>query len=150
MKQEEIKKIVFKKTFGCCAYCGERLSFDGDWEIDHIVPKSRGGKDVITNYFASCKQCNNRKRDNDPEEYKIAINSVIYREFSNAFSSKRIKYPVDNYINTDFDSMMETVIAFEKFVDENYGVEKIKFYYEVIEDVRISLAEKQHGKSQNN
>jgi 5-methylcytosine-specific restriction endonuclease McrA len=45
-----------------CAYCGK-----GDWEdrtafnLDHVVPRSRGGADNIRNLVWSCRPCNEQK-----------------------------------------------------------------------------------------
>jgi len=41
---------------------------------------------------------------------------------------------------------MDTVIAFENFIDDNFGIEKIKFFYELIEEARVELAERKNGK----
>lgn len=46
-----------------CAYCGE-------WgnTVDHILPRSRGGKDTWRNTITSCQKCNNKKDNRTPEE----------------------------------------------------------------------------------
>ncbi len=46
-----------------CARCGT----DRGFEIDHILPKSRGGVSALYNYQVLCKHCN-RKKYNHPEE----------------------------------------------------------------------------------
>lgn len=56
---EILKRDGFK-----CHYCGRSASEDGvKLHIDHITPKSRGGKDDPENYITSCSECNIGKRD---------------------------------------------------------------------------------------
>ncbi len=58
------KKVVFLKTGGLCHFCGTKLSFNakrgeqGRWNVDHILPFSREGKDCLENYLPICKICN--------------------------------------------------------------------------------------------
>ena len=48
-----------------CAYCGlEEVPL----EIDHIIPKSRGGANRLKNLALSCKECNSAKADKLPHE----------------------------------------------------------------------------------
>ncbi len=46
-----------------CAYCARRAE-----TIDHVVPRSRGGKHTWENCVASCMACNHRKADRLLEE----------------------------------------------------------------------------------
>jgi 5-methylcytosine-specific restriction endonuclease McrA len=46
-----------------CAYCGRRAE-----TIDHVLPRSRGGKHTWENCVASCMPCNHRKADRLLEE----------------------------------------------------------------------------------
>ncbi len=59
-----------------CIYCkaqpgtpfkGKPLS-KSDFTVDHIIPKSRGGKDQWGNTACACYQCNHRKGDRLPNE----------------------------------------------------------------------------------
>ncbi|NCQ17906.1 MAG: HNH endonuclease [Ignavibacteria bacterium] len=63
------KKDIFNKTLGHCHFCGDALIFErrgrnpypplsGQWEIDHVVQVSRGGKESIENNLPICTQCN--------------------------------------------------------------------------------------------
>ena len=51
----EVRAYVLAKFDYRCAYCGrENVAF----ELDHIVPRSRGGSDRVSNLAASCHDCN--------------------------------------------------------------------------------------------
>lgn len=51
-----------------CAYCGAR-----GLTIDHIVPRSRGGRDEWMNTICSCARCNGRKADRTLEESGMVL-----------------------------------------------------------------------------
>jgi hypothetical protein len=40
-----------------CAYCGSKESLT----LDHIVPRTKGGSDRVTNVLCCCKKCNHSK-----------------------------------------------------------------------------------------
>lgn len=48
-----------------CHYCREAFPHY-DITKDHIVPKSRGGRNHISNYVPACHDCNRRKGSNTP------------------------------------------------------------------------------------
>lgn len=50
-----------------CAYCGERI--DGDRQIDHRTPLSRGGAHALDNLVACCRFCNDSKGDKTASEF---------------------------------------------------------------------------------
>jgi 5-methylcytosine-specific restriction endonuclease McrA len=55
-----------------CQYCGRRgTAFD--LTLDHILPRSRGGRTVAENLVAACQICNNRKGDRMPEEARMPL-----------------------------------------------------------------------------
>jgi 5-methylcytosine-specific restriction endonuclease McrA len=55
-----------------CQYCGRRgTAFD--LTLDHIMPKSRGGRTVAENLVTACQTCNNRKGDRTPEEARMPL-----------------------------------------------------------------------------
>lgn len=47
-----------------CTWCGRQVG-PGDYHIDHLVPRSRGGGDDPTNLVLSCPACNNEKYTKD-------------------------------------------------------------------------------------
>ncbi len=51
-----------------CQYCGKSVRNPKDRTIDHVLPRSRGGKTVWDNVVLCCRKCNLRKGDRTPEE----------------------------------------------------------------------------------
>jgi 5-methylcytosine-specific restriction endonuclease McrA len=52
------RRAVFVRDNHRCQYCGASAE-----NIDHIVPRSRGGEHVWENVVAACRPCNTRKED---------------------------------------------------------------------------------------
>jgi len=62
-----IKMRLYLEQGGVCALCGKHIAlnaFPGDdfaMSIDHVLPKSKGGKDCIENYQLAHRLCNSLK-----------------------------------------------------------------------------------------
>ena len=61
------RKNIYLRDGHRCMYCGvfrpsEQLT------LDHIFPRSRGGKNEWDNLVTACHRCNHRKADRTPEE----------------------------------------------------------------------------------
>jgi 5-methylcytosine-specific restriction endonuclease McrA len=52
------RRAVFARDGHRCQYCGAEAE-----NIDHVIPRSRGGMHAWDNVVASCRPCNARKRD---------------------------------------------------------------------------------------
>jgi 5-methylcytosine-specific restriction endonuclease McrA len=61
------RRNLFKRDNETCQYCGYHGDFT-EFDIEHVIPQSRGGKTVWTNVVLSCKKCNQKKRNRTPEE----------------------------------------------------------------------------------
>lgn len=57
------RRAVFARDGHRCQYCGGQAE-----NIDHVVPRSRGGLHDWENVVAACRKCNTRKEDRLPEE----------------------------------------------------------------------------------
>ncbi|WFB35051.1 HNH endonuclease [Kiritimatiellota bacterium B12222] len=57
---------------GCCQYTGRKLAKD-EGNIDHVVPRSKGGDTSWSNCVLSCKRVNNRKGDRLPNEAGLRL-----------------------------------------------------------------------------
>lgn len=51
---------VFKRDKFTCQYCGAKAP-DVVLQVDHVHPKSKGGKDDLLNLVTSCRSCNSGK-----------------------------------------------------------------------------------------
>ena len=54
------RRNIFRRDAHTCQYCGETPPLK-DLNIDHVVPRSRGGRSTWDNLVASCHDCNRRK-----------------------------------------------------------------------------------------
>lgn len=56
---------ILKRDGYTCQYCGARGKL---LTIDHVIPRSRGGRDTWENLVTACLDCNTRKGDRTPSE----------------------------------------------------------------------------------
>jgi 5-methylcytosine-specific restriction endonuclease McrA len=59
---------VIARDAGRCGYCTTKAS-----TVDHILPRSRGGRNTWTNTVAACGPCNQRKGDRIPAEAGMVL-----------------------------------------------------------------------------
>jgi 5-methylcytosine-specific restriction endonuclease McrA len=62
------RRAVFARDGHRCQYCGAPAE-----SIDHVVPRSRGGRHTWDNVVAACRPCNVRKRDRLLEETSMRL-----------------------------------------------------------------------------
>jgi len=82
---------VYKRDKYVCQYCGKKHS-PSNLNIDHVMPKSRGGKTVWTNVTTSCVNCNSKKGNRTPEESGM---SLITRPYKPHWSTVRVTFKVN-------------------------------------------------------
>ena len=69
------RQNIFKRDGGQCQYCG----VSRDLTLDHVHPRSRGGKTSWDNLVTACKGCNSRKGDATPEEAQMPLRQRPFR-----------------------------------------------------------------------
>jgi 5-methylcytosine-specific restriction endonuclease McrA len=62
----EVREYLLEKWQRKCAYCEEK---DTPLEIEHIIPKSRGGSDRVSNLTLACHDCNQKKGNQIAAEF---------------------------------------------------------------------------------
>lgn len=74
----ELKEYLLEKWQRKCAYCDKQ---NVPLEIEHIVPKSKGGSDRTSNLTLACRSCNEKKGNSSIQEYlghnKAKLNKVL-------------------------------------------------------------------------
>jgi len=89
-------------NLGVCAYCKCELD-EYSRTIDHLYPKSRGGKLSNSNKVPCCGDCNKMKGDMSVWEFSKALGGLMFYEHTRHKESlarlKKIKLNVDSIIN---------------------------------------------------
>src|SRR5690606_31016102 len=62
----EVREYLLEKWHRKCAYCDAK---DTPLEIEHIIPKSRGGSNRVSNLTLACNDCNQRKGNQTATEF---------------------------------------------------------------------------------
>ena len=70
-------RTLFQRDRNLCLYCGREFSVR-DLTCDHVLPASRGGRNVWENCVAACRACNQRKNNRTPEEARMKLLAVPY------------------------------------------------------------------------
>lgn len=74
-KNKSIKLQLLWKYGNRCAICGRKIRSLDELTVDHIIPKAKGGKNVISNCQLAHKTCNELKNDTMPDEYERMLRS---------------------------------------------------------------------------
>lgn len=75
------KRAVLQRDKYTCAYCGVRPGdqqrgqtlFHRSFTIDHIIPRSRGGRNTWGNTVCACPVCNQKKGNRTPHEANMKL-----------------------------------------------------------------------------
>ena len=63
---------VFERDKNTCQYCGQ--TFDrNDLNLDHVIPRDRGGNTTWENVVCSCIPCNTIKGNRLPQEAQMTL-----------------------------------------------------------------------------
>lgn len=102
-----IRYEILKRAKGKCELCGISNKVKA-LQVDHIIPRNKGGKSLLENYQALCYTCNSQKMDKD---------NTDFREWNTIYNNKREKNCP--FCNLDISSSKiiinkyDTAVAFE-------------------------------------
>ena len=69
---------LFARDAHLCLYCGQQFARP-QLTRDHVLPLSRGGRDVWENVVSACFHCNSRKGSSTPQQAHMPLLAVPYR-----------------------------------------------------------------------
>jgi 5-methylcytosine-specific restriction endonuclease McrA len=69
------RKNVWLRDEGECQYCDRQISYAA-FTLDHVIPKTAGGKTSWDNVVTSCYSCNQRKANKSLKEVGFSLKTV--------------------------------------------------------------------------
>jgi len=67
------RRAVFARDDWTCQYCGRAAE-----NVDHVIPRSKGGEHVWENVVAACRRCNSRKENRLVHESGLRLRRPPY------------------------------------------------------------------------
>ena len=86
------RKNLFARDNHLCQYCGQKRPL-GQLSIDHILPRSQGGKTTWENVVCSCLNCNSRKGGRTPSQANMHLLSKPIRPHANPAVAATLQDP---------------------------------------------------------
>lgn len=99
------RQNIFARDNRKCQYCGNKLPTD-ELSLDHVVPKTQGGKTTWDNIVCACLKCNIKKGGRTPEQARMKLITVPVKPKRNPVISVRIRDP--------------KYVSWQQFLDEAY------------------------------
>jgi len=66
------RRNLFARDHNRCQYCGRRFP-TSELSIDHVIPRSQGGKTVWENVISACVRCNVQKGSRTPQQAGLRL-----------------------------------------------------------------------------
>jgi 5-methylcytosine-specific restriction endonuclease McrA len=66
------RREVLRRDKHACQYCGSTKQLT----LDHVIPRSKGGKHSWDNVVIACEQCNSRKGDRTPHQAGMTLRTT--------------------------------------------------------------------------
>lgn len=73
---DETRERIYHRDVRACRYCGSQMDsplVSDVFALDHVVPRSKGGRDDESNLVTSCQSCNSAKGARTPEEAGMKV-----------------------------------------------------------------------------
>jgi Restriction endonuclease len=104
----EIREYLLEKFKHKCAYCPKK---NVPLEIEHIIPKSRGGSNRVSNLTIACHECNQKKDNLTAEEFG----------FPNVQAQAKKPLKASTFMNIVKKRLFETLVKNDPSTTYTYG-----------------------------
>ena len=143
---------VFKRAKFRCELCGISAE-DKALEVDHIIPRNKGGTDDLSNLQALCYSCNASKRDRDDTDFRGMAEGYKHREKNclfceieegRIFASNELCYAIrDEYKVTEHHALIIPKRHVSEFFDLHQP--EINAAYSLLQQVRREIEAKDNS-----
>jgi 5-methylcytosine-specific restriction endonuclease McrA len=107
------KAYLLERENYCCIYCGIHAS-QAKMEIEHVIPRSRGGTDSLNNLVLSCETCNQAKGSQDVKTFlkgKLSILKRVKKHLGISYKDAAHMNSIRWYVMNDLRNMADTISA---------------------------------------
>lgn len=101
----EVREYLLEKWGRCCAYCAAENT---PLEVEHIVARSNGGSDRVSNLTLACRPCNQRKGNQPVEVFLKGKPELLARIKAKAKAPLRDAAVVNATRNALFHALLHT------------------------------------------
>ena len=99
---KRLRWAILRRDNFQCRYCGATAHAGAVLEVDHVAPRSRGGKDVPQNLVTACDSCNSGKSDT-PLDAPL-VEDVPQAVFARARAARDAPPAIDSEEFEDFET----------------------------------------------
>lgn len=123
-----LRDFIFSKTNHKCSYCGAKAT-----EIDHIVPRAKGGTNSTYNLTPACRSCNEKKSNLSLKEFgKLMNKDYSHLEPKKLPKDAAIIQAARNYTITNIRKIIPNTTSHDawltKYNRENLNLPKEHYY----------------------
>ena len=126
--QQKLRSFIFNRSNGKCVYCGAKAT-----EIDHVIPRAKGGTNSVYNLAASCRTCNQMKSNKTLKEFGKTMNKdYSHLEPKKLPKDAAIVQSARNYMVKEITKLVSNTTTYDawltKYNRDSLGLPKEHYY----------------------